>query len=271
MLFKRCQSTIKHYLIRNSLFYIPITSNLVTNLSYLNYSKCAINQLNSLIHQYNGDQFNTNQSSLNHSSSESSSNNNCLPILDKFKLSDLINIFYILNRNMDTDNLVNSLRKCFKNENVNEIIGLHHGMMNTTNVHKNFNHNLNGKQFNFDYLNQKNSSSAFKKSELLDSSILSKFKHFYHNALNRLRFCSYHLKVYVTFLLFSSFYLIKFIFFVFFISLFLQFSSEQNLAFNQPLNREFHFKINSNKLPSSVKIVEVGPRDGRCIDTIKLF
>lgn len=28
------------------------------------------------------------------------------------------------------------------------------------------------------------------------------------------------------------------------------------------MNRKFHSKINSSKLPSAVKIVEVGPRDG---------
>lgn len=208
MLLRRCQKKMKnYYFIRNSLLYIPIASNLVTNLSTnlpLNFysSKCAINQLNSLIHQYNGDDHllsSADQSSsikqqphLTSTELSSSSSINCLPKLDKFKLSDLVSVFYILNLNMEksTDNLVNSLRKAFKNENVNEIMGLHsrmHDRMNSSTVKST------GKQFNFENLNQK--TNQFKKSELLDSSILSKVKHVYHNTLNRLRFCSYHLKV----------------------------------------------------------------------------
>jgi len=201
-------------------------------IQYCN-SKCAINQLNSLIHQYNDPS--TNSSSQQQQSHRSSPSLSKLTNTNRFKLSDLTSVFYLINHlNMETDNLVNSLRKAFKNENVNEIMGLHsnHRMMPSINKNSSA-----GKQFsfqNFDSYHQKSSSLPFKKSELLDSSILSKVKHVYHNTLNRLRFCSYHLK----------------------------FSSEQNLSFDQPLNRKFHSNINSSKLPKTVKIVEVGPRDG---------
>ena len=189
MLFRhscRFTSIRKHYLVRNSLLHVPLQSKYVSNLSVLYSSKCAINQLNSLIHQYND----------HHSSTETRVQHR-LPqtkLESRFKLCDLTSVFYLINNlNMETDNLVNSLRKVFKNENVNEIMGLHNRMMSSS-----VNKTSSGKQFNFpnfEHHFQKSPSSSFKKSELLDSSILSKVKHVYHNTLNRLRFCSYHLKV----------------------------------------------------------------------------
>lgn len=210
MLLTKCQGPLLHrYLMRNaSSPYLPIAAvaaNLVTNLSALRSldsypSKCAINQLNSqlnsLIHQYNdrpsADRSPTVKPNATASEQHSSGSANCLPTkLEKqqFKLSDLISVFYILNLNMETDNLVNSLRKAFKNENVNEIMGLHGRVMSPTSVGKT------GKQFSFENFSSNPQKTQFKKSELLDSSILSKVKHVYHNTLNRLRFCSYHLKV----------------------------------------------------------------------------
>ena len=205
MLLPKCQTLLWHrYLTRNSSPYIPIAARLVTNLSALrsldarSSSKCAINQLNSqlnsLIHQYNDRPAADRSPTVKPTASEQHSASSSLPTrLEKqqFKLSDLISVFYLLNLNMETDNLVNSLRKAFKNENVNEIMGLHGRMMSPTSVGKT------GKQFSFENFsnNQPQQKTQFKKSELLDSSILSKVKHVYHNTLNRLRFCSYHLKV----------------------------------------------------------------------------
>lgn len=203
MLLTKCQGPLLHRcLMRNgSSPYLPIASvaALVTNLSALRSldssypSKCAINQLNSqlnsLIHQYN-DRPSAERAPTVKPNAESASS--CSPTkLEKqqFKLSDLISVLYIFNRNMETDNLVNSLRKAFKNENVNEIMGLHGRMMSPTSAGKT------GKQFGFEHFGSAPQKNQFKKSELLDSSILSKVKHVYHNTLNRLRFCSYHLKV----------------------------------------------------------------------------
>lgn len=176
---------------RNCSIYIPfVTKTLFTNQSNLYHSKCAINQLNnqlnSLIHQYN-DHYST----LNDKKPIETTLISRTSIDNRFKLFDLTSIFYLLKQNnMETDNLVNSLKKAFKNENVNEII--HSRMMsssiNKTGANKQFNFQ------NFDHF-QKTHHSSFKKNELLDSSILSKFKHVYQNTLNRLRFCSYHLKV----------------------------------------------------------------------------
>lgn len=208
MLLLKCQTSLwNRYLTRNSSPYIPIAVNLVTNLSashsldHRPISKCAINQLNSqlnsLIHQYN-DRPSADRSPTVKptASADSASSADCLPTKlakQQFKLSDLISVFYLLNQNMETDNLVNSLRKAFKNENVNEIMGLHGRMMSPTSAAKT------GKQFSFENFSNNQQKNQFKKSELLDSSILSKvsnsIKHAYHNSLNRLRFCSYHLKV----------------------------------------------------------------------------
>lgn len=204
MLLPKCQTLLWHrYLMRKcSSPYIPIAASLVTNLSALrspdacSTSKCAINQLNSqlnsLIHQYNDRPSADRSPTVKPTASEQHSASSSLPTKlakQQFKLSDLISVFYLLNLNMETDNLVNSLRKAFKNENVNEIMGLHGRMMSPTSMGKT------GKQFSFENFSNNQQKPQFKKSELLDSSILSKVKHVYHNTLNRLRFCSYHLKV----------------------------------------------------------------------------
>lgn len=190
MLFTRCQTTIrnhylKHYLIRNSLIYIPIANNIVTNLNFSNLnrsSRCAINQFNTHLNSltYNG---NDRESNADNQLSTNSSRHSKFK-LENFKLVDLSSFLNSLTASMEADNLVNSLKKAFKNENVNEIIGLHRRMSNQHPYGK-----LNKQNFESN-LNQK-----FKKSELLDSTILSKVKHVYNNTLNKLRFCSYHLKV----------------------------------------------------------------------------